>query len=114
MPFEVVNPVFRTDIYASVEFNLSPVNGSSGAFIAARVDQGGCTSYIAHGIFFFVFPDKYIIANDLGKWEKQEVKYFDSSLFRKFVQIFNPLLLSFKDFTDILRLFFHFFRLFNF
>jgi len=66
-PIALIGNESWTDIYASVEFNLSPVNGSSGAFIAARVDQGGCTSYIAHGIFFFVFPDKYIIANDLAR-----------------------------------------------
>lgn len=66
-PFAIIGNESWTDIYASVEFSLSPVNGSTGAFIAARVDQGGCTSYLAHGIFFFAFPDKYIISNDLAR-----------------------------------------------
>ncbi|XP_012942715.1 galactocerebrosidase [Aplysia californica] len=55
------------DIYVEIDFQLSTVNGSKGAFVAARVDQGGCVAFLAHGIFFFAFPDKFILANDLAR-----------------------------------------------
>ena len=57
----------RSDIYASIEFRLPTTNGSSGAFLAARADEGGCTSFLAHGVFFFAFPDRFVLANDLSK-----------------------------------------------
>jgi len=66
-PFALIGDITWTDIYASIEFRLSPLKGSSGAFIAARMDEGGCTAFLAHGIFFFAFQDRFILANDLAR-----------------------------------------------
>ena len=46
------------------------VNSSRGVFVAARVDRGGCTSFLARGIFFFVLfghRGQAIVARDLGE-----------------------------------------------
>ena len=47
----------RSDIYVEVDAMVSPVNGTSGLVIAARINKGGCRLYWAHsGVYFFVFP----------------------------------------------------------
>jgi len=59
-----------------IDVRVPQVNASNGVFIAARVDQGGCTTFLAHGIFFFLLFDRdlvighkqVIIATDLGKY----------------------------------------------
>ena len=53
----------------SVETQIPKVNGSSGTFVAVRVDQGGCNAWEAKGIFLFILPgqQKYVLANDLCK-----------------------------------------------
>ena len=61
------------------------MNGTDGVFIAARVDEGGCNVFAAHGIYFFVFAHdgKFIVANDLGKCIglKEGLRKFVSSCF---------------------------------
>ena len=46
-----------------------PVNGTSGVYIASRIDKGGCESFAAQGIFFFYFPQNktFEVHGDLGK-----------------------------------------------
>jgi len=59
-----------------IDVRVPQVNASNGVFIAARVDQGGCTTFLARGIFFFLLFDRdlvigqkqAIIATDLGKY----------------------------------------------
>lgn len=63
----VIGPGSWTDIFVEVDINLSPVNGSTGAYIAARVDRGGCHADQAEGIFFFALPDKYILSNNINR-----------------------------------------------
>ena len=60
----------RTDISVTVETQIPKVSGSSGTFVAVRVDQGGCNAWEAKGIFLFILPDqqKFVLANDLCKW----------------------------------------------
>ena len=48
------------------DFNISPVNGSTGAFIAARVDTGGCGANKAQGLYLYALPDKYILSYALS------------------------------------------------
>ena len=48
------------------DFSLSPINGSTGAFIAARVDKGGCDANDAQGVYFFALADSYVVSYDLG------------------------------------------------
>ncbi|KAK7508502.1 hypothetical protein BaRGS_00000068 [Batillaria attramentaria] len=58
-----------TDIYVEAEVILGSVNGTDGVFVAARVQNGGCGSYSAKGVFFFLFPEKqmYIVTYDLAR-----------------------------------------------
>ncbi|XP_005089504.1 galactocerebrosidase isoform X2 [Aplysia californica] len=63
----VIGSTDWTDIYVAVDFQLPVINGSLGAFVAARVDEGGCEAFAAHGIFLFAFPDRYIVTNDLAR-----------------------------------------------
>ncbi|XP_022338081.2 galactocerebrosidase-like isoform X1 [Crassostrea virginica] len=57
------------DMSVSVETQIPKVNGSSGTFVAVRVDQGGCNAWEAKGIFLFILPgqQKYVLANDLSR-----------------------------------------------
>ena len=48
---------------------MVPVNGSSGVFLAARIDKTGCETYLARGLFFFLFPRDglFLLTKDLGE-----------------------------------------------
>ncbi|GFO05182.1 galactocerebrosidase [Plakobranchus ocellatus] len=58
-----------TDMNVSVSFSIPSVNGTTGVFVATRVDRGGCDSLHAKGIFFYVFPqdDQFIVSGDLAR-----------------------------------------------
>ena len=45
-----------------------PINSTSGVYIAARIDRGGCGSFGAQGLFFFIFPlqKTFEVYGDLG------------------------------------------------
>ena len=60
----------RSDIYVEADAMVSPVNGTTGVYIAARINKGGCSSFEAEGVFFFVFPEKktFGVYGDLGKY----------------------------------------------
>ena len=61
-----------------VDVLLPNVNASNGVFVAARVDQGGCTTFLAQGIFFYVLfgDNQVIVATDLGKMSCVVVNIF--------------------------------------
>nr|XP_034327104.1 galactocerebrosidase-like [Crassostrea gigas] len=58
-----------TGISVTVETQIPKVSGSSGTFVAVRVDQGGCNAWEAKGIFLFILPDQqtFVLANDLSR-----------------------------------------------
>ncbi|GFO19227.1 galactocerebrosidase [Plakobranchus ocellatus] len=66
-PIAVIGQYSWDNITVTVEFEIPSVNGTNGVFVAARVDQGGCNVFAAHGIFFFVFAKdgQFIVTNDL-------------------------------------------------
>ncbi|XP_071090487.1 galactocerebrosidase-like [Haliotis cracherodii] len=65
--FNVIGDHSWENVSIQVDVRLSPVNGTKGVFLGARVNQGGCVSYDTTGVFFFVFPDDnfYILSQDL-------------------------------------------------
>uniref|UniRef100_A0A8W8IZ14 Glycosyl hydrolase family 59 C-terminal lectin domain-containing protein n=1 Tax=Magallana gigas TaxID=29159 RepID=A0A8W8IZ14_MAGGI len=68
-PIDLIGNFSWTDISVTVETQLPKVSGSSGTFVAVRVDQGGCNAWEAKGIFLFILPDqqKFVLANDLSR-----------------------------------------------
>ncbi|GFR87699.1 galactocerebrosidase [Elysia marginata] len=68
-PMAVIGDYSWKDIEVSVDFEIPSVNGTDGIFVAARVDQGGCNVFAAHGIYFFVFAHdgQFVVANDLAR-----------------------------------------------
>lgn len=66
---QYVHSIYRTDISVSVDVKIGTINGTDGVFVAARVDKGGCQSFYANGVFFYIFPaqKKYYLTYDLGK-----------------------------------------------
>ena len=59
----------RSAVQVVVDILVPKVNASNGVFVAARVDQGGCTTFLARGVFFFLlFGEGHaVIATDLGQ-----------------------------------------------
>ncbi|XP_059177074.1 galactocerebrosidase-like isoform X2 [Physella acuta] len=56
------------DVYIELSYNIPSVNATSGVFIAARVDRGGCGANSAQGFFFFVLQaGTYVLANNLAR-----------------------------------------------
>ncbi|CAH1784597.1 unnamed protein product, partial [Owenia fusiformis] len=57
-----------SDLTAQIDFSIPKVNGSSGPFIALRVDRGGCGAYQAQGLFFWVTTttNMYYLSSDLA------------------------------------------------
>lgn len=68
-PIDLIGNHSWTDISVSVETQIPKVNGSSGTFVAVRVDQGGCNAWEAKGIYLFILPDqqKFVLSNDLSR-----------------------------------------------
>jgi len=60
----------RSDVQVVVDVLVPSINGSNGVFAAARVDQAGCTSFLARGIYFFLLfgHNEVVIATDLGEY----------------------------------------------
>ena len=52
----------ETSVYIDLE------NGTKGAFVAARINSGGCYTAGGKGVFFYVFPNTkmYQIWGDAG------------------------------------------------
>lgn len=60
--------IHRSDIYVEAETRVGTVNATSGVFVAARIDKGGCSAFAAEGIYFFLFPAEgtLLVTGDLG------------------------------------------------
>ncbi|CAL1547008.1 unnamed protein product [Lymnaea stagnalis] len=56
-----------TDVDIDVDVQVGQINGSDGVFIGARIDNGGCGTYAAKGVFFFIFPKEktFRVTNDI-------------------------------------------------
>ena len=52
-----------------VDVLVPQTNASNGVFVATRVDRGGCTTFLARGVFFYLLfgNGQLVIANDLGQ-----------------------------------------------
>ncbi|CAG5125620.1 unnamed protein product [Candidula unifasciata] len=67
-PYAVIGDHNWRNLFIEIDFEIPDVNATDGVFVAARVNEGGCEAFIAHGIYFFAFPDaRYIVANDLAR-----------------------------------------------
>ncbi|RUS72385.1 hypothetical protein EGW08_019845 [Elysia chlorotica] len=66
-PIAIIGDQQWTDMTVEVDFEIPKVNGTSGVFVAARVDRGSCPVESSQGIFFFVVPNsgKFVVSNDL-------------------------------------------------
>ncbi|KAH9500901.1 hypothetical protein Btru_069154 [Bulinus truncatus] len=54
-----------TDIFVQVSFRIPAINSTSGVFVAARVDNGGCSANQAQGIYLFILQNGlYQLSND--------------------------------------------------
>ena len=54
-----------------IDARIPSVNSSTGVYLAARVDNNGCTTLLAQGIFFFMMHDSLVISADLSKFPKK-------------------------------------------
>ena len=61
--------VYRGDVEAQIAVYVSSTNGTDGAFLALRVDQGCCTTFLAKGVFFWIlYPSKtFRVTRDLSE-----------------------------------------------
>jgi galactosylceramidase len=68
-PVGVIGNYNWTDIHLEVDVYVPSVNATSGVLIGARMDQGGCTSFLARGVFFFIIyaTDQAVISQDLER-----------------------------------------------
>jgi len=58
-----------SDILVKADVFLPSINGSTGVFVAVRVDRGGCDTNNAVGIFFVLYPDygTFELTTDLAR-----------------------------------------------
>ncbi|XP_052772475.1 galactocerebrosidase-like isoform X2 [Mya arenaria] len=60
-----------SDIYVEVDAKIGLVNATSGVYVASRINKGGCNSFAAEGIYFFIFPGQGIlVTGDLARTQK--------------------------------------------
>ena len=61
--------ISRSDMFVQSDIFIPSMNGTSGAFIAARVSKGGCGAGSATGIFYMinVTSSTYKVYTDYGK-----------------------------------------------
>ena len=54
----------------TVDVRVGRVNATDGVFVAARVNNSGCTAFLAKGIYFFLLYDvqQWLVSYDLGRW----------------------------------------------
>ena len=59
----------RSDIYVEADTRVGTVNATTGVYVAARINKGGCNSVVSEGIFYFLFPAEGMlqVTGDLGK-----------------------------------------------
>jgi hypothetical protein len=63
--YQNVHSIYRTDISVSVDVKIGTTNGTDGVFLAARIDKGGCQSFYANGVFFYIFPGQKKIRTNI-------------------------------------------------
>ncbi|KAK3727187.1 hypothetical protein RRG08_066154, partial [Elysia crispata] len=80
-------PVYWSEMRFTVWFAIPANNGTSGVFVAVRVDRGGCQVQNAQGIFFFVFPStrKFIVSNDIARKYVLKEGWLPSATYREHV-----------------------------
>ncbi|KAL4232058.1 hypothetical protein ACF0H5_009636 [Mactra antiquata] len=68
-PMGLLGDFSWSDIYVEADTRIGSVNASSGVFIAARIDKGGCNAFAAQGIYYFLFPTqgKLVVTGDLAR-----------------------------------------------
>ena len=61
---------FRHDMIVTVDVRVGHVNATDGVFVAARVNNSGCTAFLAIGGYFFLLYDvqRWLVSYDLGRW----------------------------------------------
>ncbi|XP_046572254.1 galactocerebrosidase-like isoform X1 [Haliotis rubra] len=66
---DVIGSADWSDIYIEAEVRVGRVNGTHGIYIAARINNTGCTYFNASGIFFFIFPGKgsFSVSSDIER-----------------------------------------------
>ncbi|KAH9490030.1 hypothetical protein Btru_045075 [Bulinus truncatus] len=64
----IIGQTTWSDIFIQVDFRIPPINSTSGVFVASRMDQGGCGTFSAQGIYLFVYQNNsYVLCNDIAK-----------------------------------------------
>ncbi|XP_055894492.1 galactocerebrosidase-like [Biomphalaria glabrata] len=64
----VVGSYTWSDIFVEINFRIPTLNSTSGVFVAARVDQGGCDAFKAQGIYLYVLQSgAYQLSNDFAR-----------------------------------------------
>lgn len=68
-PFGVIGNHNWSNVEVKVDVMVNEINGTKGIFVGVRVDQGGCTAFLARGIFFFIiFTDQtFLLSKDLER-----------------------------------------------
>ncbi|XP_060568345.1 galactocerebrosidase-like isoform X2 [Ruditapes philippinarum] len=58
-----------SDIYVEADTRVGTVNATTGVFIAARINKGGCDSVASEGIFYFLLPAEgtLLVTGDLAR-----------------------------------------------
>ncbi|PAA62362.1 hypothetical protein BOX15_Mlig000813g1 [Macrostomum lignano] len=71
-PIAVIGNYNWSDISVSASVLVPSVNSTTGIFVAARIDQGGCGAFQAKGLFLWLFPasNQYAVTNDLAQTKK--------------------------------------------
>nr|XP_034330572.1 galactocerebrosidase-like [Crassostrea gigas] len=70
-PIDLIGNFSWTDISVTVETQIPKVNGSSGTFVAVRVDQGGCNAWEPRGFFSLYFPinrNLFLLMTCMAEW----------------------------------------------
>ncbi|CAH1783526.1 unnamed protein product [Owenia fusiformis] len=68
-PINVIGNFNWSDITVTTDTYIDTKDGAEGAFIAARVDRGGCNAWLAQGVFFWILPDaqQFQISTDIAR-----------------------------------------------
>ena len=66
----------RQTVSLSVDILLPDVNATVGAFVAARINEGGCPTSRSNGVFFWIDTSgAWTMSHDLGMWVGVDVSH---------------------------------------
>ncbi|KAK2173759.1 hypothetical protein NP493_850g00032 [Ridgeia piscesae] len=70
-PFALIGDYKWHDMSVTVDVRVGHVNATDGVFVAARVNNSGCTAFLAKGIYFFLLFDiqQWQVSYDLARTE---------------------------------------------